>query len=78
MITGLPAIVFSPPLMCDDIHATLAELRDKGADVARDVSDQGWVCWWPPACRMDLSCRSTSPGTRRRHGPDDGSRRLSG
>jgi len=29
-------------LMCDDIHATLAELRDKGADVARDVSDQGW------------------------------------
>jgi len=42
MITGLPAIVFSPPLMCDDIHATLAELRDKGADVAGDVSDQGW------------------------------------
>ena len=29
-------------LMCDDIHATLAELRDKGVDVARDVSDQGW------------------------------------
>lgn len=29
-------------LMCDDIHATLAELRDKGAEVARDVSDQGW------------------------------------
>jgi hypothetical protein len=29
-------------LMCDDIHATLAELRGKGADVARDVSDQGW------------------------------------
>ena len=29
-------------LMCDDIHATLAELRDKGVEVARDVSDQGW------------------------------------
>ena len=29
-------------LMCDDIHATLAELRGKGAEVARDVSDQGW------------------------------------
>jgi hypothetical protein len=28
--------------MCDDIHATLAELRGKGVDVARDVSDQGW------------------------------------
>jgi catechol 2,3-dioxygenase-like lactoylglutathione lyase family enzyme len=29
-------------LMCDDIHATLAELRGKGVEVARDVSDQGW------------------------------------
>jgi catechol 2,3-dioxygenase-like lactoylglutathione lyase family enzyme len=29
-------------LMCDDIHATLAELRAKGAEAARDVSDQGW------------------------------------
>ena len=29
-------------LMCDDIHATLAELRDKGVEVARDVADQGW------------------------------------
>jgi predicted enzyme related to lactoylglutathione lyase len=29
-------------LMCDDIHATLAELRSKGAEVARDVSEQGW------------------------------------
>ena len=29
-------------LMCDDIHVTLAELRDKGAEVARDVADQGW------------------------------------
>jgi predicted enzyme related to lactoylglutathione lyase len=29
-------------LMCDDIHATLAELRGKGVDVAKDVIDQGW------------------------------------
>src|SRR5215475_2833737 len=29
-------------LMCDDIHATLAELRGKGAEVAREVSDEGW------------------------------------
>jgi predicted enzyme related to lactoylglutathione lyase len=29
-------------LMCDDIQATLAELRGKGVEVARDVTDQGW------------------------------------
>jgi len=29
-------------LMCDDIHATLAELQDKGVEVARGVSDQDW------------------------------------
>ena len=29
-------------LMCDDIHATLADLRGRGVEVARDVSDQGW------------------------------------
>lgn len=29
-------------LMCDDIHATLSELRSKGVDVAGDISDQGW------------------------------------
>ena len=29
-------------LMCDDIHATLAELQDKGVEVARGVTDQGW------------------------------------
>jgi catechol 2,3-dioxygenase-like lactoylglutathione lyase family enzyme len=29
-------------LMCDDIQATLGELRDKGVEVARDVADQGW------------------------------------
>jgi catechol 2,3-dioxygenase-like lactoylglutathione lyase family enzyme len=29
-------------LMCDDINSTLAELAAKGAEVAMDVSDQGW------------------------------------
>jgi predicted enzyme related to lactoylglutathione lyase len=29
-------------LMCDDIQATLAELRAKGVEVARGVTDQGW------------------------------------
>jgi predicted enzyme related to lactoylglutathione lyase len=29
-------------LMCDNIQATLAELRSRGVEVARDVSDQGW------------------------------------
>jgi predicted enzyme related to lactoylglutathione lyase len=29
-------------LMCDDISATLTELRAKGAEIAQDVSDQGW------------------------------------
>jgi predicted enzyme related to lactoylglutathione lyase len=29
-------------LMCDDIEATLAELRAKGVEVAREVADQGW------------------------------------
>jgi predicted enzyme related to lactoylglutathione lyase len=29
-------------LMCDDIQATLAELRGKGVEVTREVSDQGW------------------------------------
>jgi catechol 2,3-dioxygenase-like lactoylglutathione lyase family enzyme len=29
-------------LMCDDVDATLAELRGKGVEVAREVSDEGW------------------------------------
>src|SRR5256886_17392349 len=29
-------------LMCDDIHATLAELRAQGAEVAQEGSDQRW------------------------------------
>ena len=29
-------------LMCDDIEATLADLRAKGVPVAREVSNEGW------------------------------------
>ena len=29
-------------LMCDDIQATLADLRSKGVDVAREAADRGW------------------------------------
>lgn len=29
-------------LMCDDIQATVAELRGKGVEIAQDVSDQRW------------------------------------
>jgi len=29
-------------LMCDDIEATLAELKSRGAEVTGPVSDQGW------------------------------------
>ncbi|HUJ07719.1 MAG TPA: VOC family protein [Streptosporangiaceae bacterium] len=29
-------------LMCDDIEATLAELTEKGVQVASEPSDQGW------------------------------------
>jgi len=29
-------------LMCDDINATLTELRARDVEVARDVSDEGW------------------------------------
>jgi predicted enzyme related to lactoylglutathione lyase len=29
-------------LMCDDIHATLDELRGKGVEVSSEITDQGW------------------------------------
>jgi len=29
-------------LLCDNIQATLAELTGKGAEIAQDVTDQGW------------------------------------
>ena len=29
-------------LMCDDVHATVAQLMDRGAEFSREVSDEGW------------------------------------
>ena len=29
-------------LMCDDVHATVEELRSKGVEIVRDVTDAGW------------------------------------
>lgn len=29
-------------LMCDDVHATVAELKSKGVEFTGPVSDQGW------------------------------------
>lgn len=29
-------------LMCDDIHATVAELRERGAEFRGEVEDEGW------------------------------------
>lgn len=29
-------------LLCDDIEATIADLRSRGVEITRDVSDQGW------------------------------------
>jgi len=29
-------------LMCDDIQATLADLKSRGVEIAREPSDQGW------------------------------------
>jgi hypothetical protein len=29
-------------LMCDDIEVTLADLRGRGVEIARDATDQGW------------------------------------
>ena len=28
--------------LCDDVHATVEELRAKGVDVREEISDQGW------------------------------------
>ena len=29
-------------LMCDEVHATVAELQGKGVDIARPISDEGF------------------------------------
>ena len=59
-------------LMCDDIHATLAELTGKGAEVARDVSDRAGGCSRRSGSPTARSSPSTSRDTRRRRGLDAG------
>ena len=56
--------------MCDDIQATLAELRGKGVEVTRDVSDRGWGFSQQSACQTARSFPSTSPGIRPPFEPD--------
>lgn len=45
-------------LMCDNIHATLSELRSKGVRVAREVSDRGWgllaAIWLPDGSELPI------------------------
>lgn len=52
-------------LMCDDIHATLAGLQDKGVEVARGVSDQGWAARCDPLAgwRGTAHLRAPAPFT---------------
>src|ERR1039457_5977024 len=65
-------------LMCDDIHATLAQFQGKGIEVAQDVTDKGW------GMLLEISLPAASatavaapPGNRRmpggpfRHEPPD-------
>lgn len=33
---------FDVSLMCDDLHATMAELRARGAGFTGEVADEGW------------------------------------
>ena len=56
--------------MCDDIQATLAELRGKAVEVTRDVSDRGWGFSQQSACQTARSFPSTSPGIRPPFEPD--------
>jgi hypothetical protein len=55
-----------PYLMCDDSHATLAGLRAKGVEVARDISIRAGACWRRSACQTAENSPLTSPGTHHR------------
>lgn len=60
-------------LMCDDIHATLAELQGKGVDIAQEVTDQGWgllaAIRLPDGAELGVyEPRHPSPGISRRTG----------
>jgi hypothetical protein len=42
LFTPLTVRAITSSTSCDDIQATLAELRGKEVEVAQGVSDQGW------------------------------------
>ena len=56
--------------MCHDIHAALADLRDKGVEVARDVADQGWGLLAAIRLPDGSEFPIYEPGTRRRRRPE--------
>ena len=57
-------------LMCDDIQATLAELRGKGVEWRGTSVIRAGGCWLQSACRMAQNSPSISPGTHRPFDPD--------
>ena len=64
-------------LMCDDVHATVAELRAKGVDFARAVSDEGFGSRPRSDCPAAATWGSTNRSTHRRRARAEGrARRL--
>jgi hypothetical protein len=53
-------------LMCDNVESTISELRNKGVEIARPVSDQGWGRVTAIRCRAAGSWACTSLGIRPR------------
>ena len=61
-------------LMCDDVHATAAELQARGVDISRPVSDEGFGLMTAIRLPGGASSDCTSRGTPRRS-PSAGRRR---
>ncbi|MBG0566100.1 VOC family protein [Actinoplanes aureus] len=40
--TGEMADLMEFYLLCDDVNATITELREKGVDMSGEISDEGW------------------------------------
>ena len=51
-------------LMCDDVHATVAELQDKGVEFSRSISDEGFGLMTAIRGPTAANSASTSQGTR--------------
>ena len=51
-------------LMCDDIHATVAELQSKGVEFSRPISDERWGLVTRSRCPTAASSASTNPSTQ--------------